>query len=165
MLDWLSSKFIMIVAAILILASTITLINIQRGSLEEFELKKIANRIASEVDSISQCFAETKLVFGFDSNSDAQSLPDKIGRDGYSINITRTAVIVTQNSKGFIAQFSDQVHPWNPNSVEIRDKATMEEMDENNNYLFFSSSSEFVIEHKALIMEDGNEFHTFVYQE
>lgn len=165
MLDWLSSKFIMIVAAILILASTITLINVQRSSLEEFELKKIANKIADEVNSVGLCFAETKLIFNFDKNSDAQSLPNKIGRNGYSINFTRTSVIVTQNAKGFIAQFSVQVHTWNPNSVETGNEVIMEEMDEKNKYLAFGSSSKFVIEQKALIMEDGNEFHTFVYQE
>ena len=163
MLDWLSSKFVMMIAGVLILTSAITLIGVQKDGLEEFELKQIANKIADAVNSIGQTLAETKSSMEFEKKAGAQSLPLEVGGKGYTVNMSQSSVVVTQGSKGFSARFSVQAHYWNPNLEAVSNKSHLEEMDCAHRYLSLNSSSRFVIEHKIIMMEECNEFHTFVY--
>lgn len=165
MLDWLSSKFAMMLASMLILSSAFTLIDIQRNSLEDFELKLIADKISSCVNYIAFTNAEMKLTIAFDKSKGNVLLPTKVGGKEYSINITRSSVIISQGSKRFLSQFSTFVHLWNPSETESKNKVQLKEMDETNNFLLFKSGTNIIVERKRLIMEDGNEFHIFIYKE
>lgn len=165
MLDWLSSKFAMILASMLILSSAFTLIDIQRNGLEDFELKLIAHKISSCVNYIVFTNAEMKLTIAFDKSKGNVLLPTKVGGKEYSINITRSSVIVSQDSKRFLSQLTTLVHLWNPSESRPQNKIQLKEMDKTSNFLIFGSGSSIIVERKRLMMEDNNEFHTFIYEE
>ncbi len=163
MIDWLSSKFALLVAALLILASAFTIIRIQRRSIEDLELERIAEDIASVVNSAALVNAQSSIVVEFGRGGQGGSLPSDVGGVPYTVNLTRTAALVIQNSKGFMAVFIESVHLWEPGQDSIDGALSIEEMDESHRYLQLDSRTDFVVERKIVKTEEGDGYHTFVY--
>ena len=165
MLEWLASKFAMLLASMLVLASAFILIDIQRDSLEDVELKQIGNKIASNVNSVAFTNAEMRLFVTFDKMEGAISLPSKVNGSNYSIIITNVSVVILQGNRRFLAVFSTKVHPWDPTGINPANKTAIEEMDGVHNSLILDSGFNFCIEAKIFMLGNGDEFHIFIYKE
>ena len=163
MIDWLSSKFALLVAALLILASAFAIIGIQRRGIEDLELERIAEDIASVVNSAALVNAQSCIVVEFGNGRQGNSFPSQVGGVPYTINLTRTAVLVVQNGKGFMAVFIESVHLWEPGPNAIEGGREIEEMDESHRNLQLESGTDFVVERKKVETKEGDEYHTFVY--
>jgi hypothetical protein len=164
MIDWLSSKFALCVASILILASAFTIIGIQRRSVEDFELERIADDIASHVNSVALTNAQASLVVKFDEGDRDEAFPLEVGGNAYTVNLTKSAVQILQDEKRFLATFVESVHLWFPDVNFTYNVTVMEELDQTHRYLQLESGTDFVVEQKLVRMEDGDEYHTFIYE-
>ena len=164
MLDWLSSKFAMMVAALLILASAFALLGIQRSGYEDAGLKAVADEIADGVNYVSRLNAEARAEMNLGGNDSGGGLPSKINGKAYSVNLSGTGVLVTQETKGALAHFSSRVHAWNPAHVDLGNETAVGKMDDKVGFVLVDSGARFVIESRMMEKEDGNGFEVFVYE-
>jgi hypothetical protein len=164
MIDWLSSKFALLVAAVFILASAFSIIRIQRRSIEDLELERIAEDIASIVNSAALINGQTSIGVEFGKGSQGESFPAEVGGAPYTIKFTHTAVLIVQSSKGFLAVFIGSVHLWKPGQYSAEGARSIEEIDQSHRHLQLESGTDFVVERKLIEMEGGDEYRTFVYK-
>jgi hypothetical protein len=164
MIDWLSSKFALFVASLLILASAFSIIGIQRRSIGDFELERIADDIASRVNSVALTNGQSSQIVEFDNGSEDDAFPTDVGGSAYTVNLTPTAVLVLQDEKRFMAKFVKSVHLWYPDMNFTYSFTIMEGLDKTHRYLQLKSGTDFVVEQKLVRLEERNEYHTFIYE-
>jgi hypothetical protein len=164
MIDWLSSKFALFIASLLILSSAFSVISIQRQSIEDFELEKIAEEIAARVNSMALVHGHLSILMKFEKNGHGETLPMKVKDDAYIINLTKTGVMVLQDKNRFMARFVKSVHLWYPDINHNNDVAIIEEMDLRHRHLQFESGMDFIVERKLGELEESHEYHTFIHK-
>ncbi|MGM0405860.1 MAG: hypothetical protein ACQEQM_06945 [Thermoplasmatota archaeon] len=163
MLDYLSSKMVWIVAAIVMTSSIMGIFVWQRESSDELELEIRARGIRDIVNKFCNTDGEVKAEISFnESTSSDLKLKPTINDKPYKLNFTSSGLFLNQDRKSVWNRFTKEVYIFNPNlldsgtSIGILDRINIE-----NHHMSISSHEDFIIETK----EFNDIHHVFIYRE
>lgn len=162
MLDFVTSKIAMMIAAIIILTSVIGLYALQREQAKDMELQNVADKIAEAIHNVNTIQGETKINVTYNRESDGVYVNPKVNGKDYEIMITPNKVIITQNGRRSISNFVVSVHLWVP-IFNVYNQTQIEEIDEAYKTLELQAGDDFNIERKSIEVSGENEYMTFVY--
>lgn len=162
MLDWLSSKMAMMVAALLIISSIIGFFAWQNKNTQELELQNIADQIANKINELNAIEGSTSIIVTFNDNIHGVHLNTVVDGEMYTINITQNLVIVSQHATLVVEKIIEPIHVWNPDK-DVYKSDEMQENDTKSRSQKFSSGTDFMIERKMVTVSGMREYHTFVY--
>ena len=162
MLDFVTSKIAMMIAAIVILTSVIGIYALQREQTKDLELWNIADKIAGAIDNINNLQGETKVNVTFDIGKEGIYIEPTVNGKNYEILISQYKVIITQEKRRSISNLVISMHLWAPLS-NAYNLTQIEDIDEVNRTLEFVSGEDFKIERKLVEISGENEYRTFVY--
>ena len=163
MMDFVISKFAMIVAAVFLLLAGIGIYEIQKSALEDEELQNIADKISRAVNELNGINANTEVNISYNRSLGGLYLKPTVGGKGYSLQITRDLLFITQEGRKISSNFIGNVHLWEP---ELRDynESQIANMDRVNKNLDVKSGEKVVIYvQRRQIEGSGTGYLTFVY--
>ena len=163
MLDWLSSKMAMMIAALIILSSTIGFFAWQNKNIQALELQNIADQIAGKINEMNGIEGNAYVRVTFKDNINGMHLNTIVGGKTYTINITQNLVIASQHSTKVVGKIIEPIHVWKPDK-DVYESDEMQENDANSRTQEFSSGTDFIIERKMVTVSGLQEYHTFVYR-
>ncbi len=162
MLDFITSKMAMMIAAIIILTSALGIYALQREQTKDLELNNIADKIAGAIENINTLQGETKVNVTFDIGKEGIYIDPMVNGKDYEILISQYKIMITQEERRAISNFVIQIHLWPPLS-NAYNLTEIEYIDESNRTLEFLSGEDFKIQRKLLEINGENEYRTFVY--
>jgi hypothetical protein len=163
MLDFVISKVAMIMAAVFILLAGIGIYEIQKSAMEDEELQNIADTISKTVNELSAINANTEVNISFDRYRGGIYLKSTVGNKGYTIEITRNLLFITQEGRRISSNFIGLVHLWKP-ELRLYDASQIASKDHKNNAFDISSGDDVVIFVESRQIEgSGSGYRTFVY--
>jgi hypothetical protein len=163
MLDFITSKIAMVMAAVFILLVALGMYEIQKNAIEEEELENIADKIAATINEISAMEGSTKVNLTFDDLGEGIYLKPKVGDDTYEIRFTPNLIFITQNGRGTSSNLISAIHLWKPDRNGYN-AAELEDLDNNREMKINSGDKVVIIVERTQIEVMGLlEHHTFVY--
>lgn len=162
LLDFITSKIAMMIAAIIILTSVLGIFSMQREDANELELRNIADKISSSVNNINTVLGETKETVTFVKGEDGIFLDPKVEGKTYEIILTQNEVIVKQEGKNFLRDFIVNIHLWEPENI-VYNLTHLQNRDDENKELDFTSGEDFEIQRKSIEIDGEKGYMTFVY--
>jgi hypothetical protein len=162
LLDFITSKIAMMVAAVVILTSVLGIFAWQREDSKDIELRNIADEISGSINEINSISGETKINITFEKSNDGIYLNPRVDGKAYKIIISQNEVIVRQNERLFLRNFINAVHIWEPDS-EAYEKDEIKEKDRKSPEIELKSEENFQIYRKLVNSGEGKEYMTFVY--
>lgn len=162
MLDFVTSKIAMMIAAIVILTSVIGIYALQRGQTKDLELRNISDKIAEAIGNINNLQGETKINVTFDRGEEGICIEPTVNGKNYEILISQYKVMITQEKRRAISNFVVSIHLWVPLS-NAYNTTQIEDNDETNKTLGLVSGEDFKIERKLVEISGENDYRTFVY--
>jgi len=162
MLELVTSKIAMMMAAIIILASVLGIYAIQRNQAIELELKNIADKISGTIKNLNDLQGETKVIVAFDEGDGDVYVKPYIDGKRYEIMITSNKVFITQDDRHYISDFTGLIHLWVPLS-NTYNQTQIQYLDDENRKLEFESGQDFEIERKFVEIGGEDKYMTFVY--
>ena len=164
MLDFITSKIAMMIAAIIILTSALGIYALQREQTKDLKLNNIADKIAGAIENINTLQGETKVNITFDKGKEGIYIDPTVNGKNYEILISQYKIMITQEERRAISNFVIQIHLWLPLS-NAYNLTEIEDIDESNRTLEFLSGEDFKIQRKLVEINGENEYRTFVYME
>lgn len=162
MLDWLSSKIAMTVAAVIILASMIGFFAIQNENFKIIETQNAANRVASVINDVGGIAGNTHVNVTFDPKNTAAHhiLPRTIANEDYDIEFTPTLVFVKRGGVTVSSKLTHKVHIWNPGDMVKGTRAQLDLADAQFLSFALHAGTDFTIVRRNLVPAG---YQTFVY--
>jgi len=171
MWQWLSSYVAITIAVFIILGAVVAFFTVQQNTIKDTEFDQIAQKIADVIDSVSSVNGNTTRIITFETNQNGVPIQKLFYGNIYNINITKTSVILTQNTRTAHKNLRWSVHPWSPALLNdsahnyYTDPSELSYRDSTLPYLTFSSNTLFkvVIERKEISVNYDIQYHTFIY--
>ena len=125
MIDDLSTRAAMTVAAFLLLATGLSVLSLSGGSAPFETARELARHVAHELDAIGRLDAEVVVRFGPGDDAGVR-LPSEIGGRPYRLEVRATDVRVIAEGVVAAEPLSLRVHPFAPDrtaysEAELRD--------------------------------------------
>lgn len=141
MLDYLGSKMVWIVAAIVLTASVIGVFNWQRSSMEELELDERADGMQEMVNGLFGVDGEFTGTMSFQKDQNATySFPSTINDEAYVLNLTPSGFFISQESKRLWRPFIGEIKLFDPVFVgENTSTSTLEDITDRFRHLRLNS--------------------------
>jgi hypothetical protein len=162
MLDVITSKIAMMIAAMIILATVIGIYQLQNEQGRELELRNIARQISDRIDYFNGLQGNMKTNITFDKNEEGIYIKPTVKGEDYDIMIAQNIVIIEQEGFRVSHGFIQHVHHWKPEG-ETYNRSEIEEKDTESSSINLVSGEDFVIERKLAIIDDLGDYRTFVY--
>lgn len=162
MLELVTSKIAMMMAAIIILVSVLGIYAIQRNQAIELELKSIADKIAGTIENLNALHGETKVIVAFDEGDEDVHVKPYVDGKNYEIMITCNKVFITQDDRHYTSDITGSIHLWVPLS-NTYNQTQIQYLDDENRKLEFKSGQDFEIERKLIEIGGEDKYMTFVY--
>lgn len=153
---------IMMIAALIILSSTIGFFTWQNKNTQIFELQNIADQIAGKINEMNGIEGSVSVRVTFEDNINGMHLNAIVGGKTYIINITQNLIVTSQYSAQVVGKIIEPIHVWKPEKDEYESEE-IQENDTKSHSQEFSSGTDFIIERKMVTVSGLQEFHTFVY--
>jgi len=161
MLEWLSSKMAVAVAALLLLSSATAYFANQRDSIHGLELENVARGIAGFIDAVLDLPGETEFVAGCDGDV-GLLMPKEIGGSPYEINLRRDSVIAVQKGESTVARWTGDLHFWIVFST-VFDSGEIEGLDAEHPSLGLTSCQRFDIAIEEILIDDSPNLLVFAH--
>ncbi|MFW6141683.1 MAG: hypothetical protein ACOC53_03890 [Candidatus Saliniplasma sp.] len=163
MYDYLSSKIVWIIAAIVMTSSMMGIFMWQRESTEELELEISARGIKDTVNEFCTTDGEIRAEFTFNKTASSDfNLEPTIKEDTYTLNFTSAGLFLTQDGKRVWNRFIEDVYLFNPSLLDgTASIGVLEKISIDNYFLTIPSYQDFVIETK----EFNDIYNVFIYIE
>ncbi|MFO7992000.1 MAG: hypothetical protein R6U61_06895 [Thermoplasmata archaeon] len=162
MLDYLMSKIVWIIAAVVLTASVIGVYNWQRHSMEEVELEERAKGISEMVNRICTTDGEIKLLASSNESRDPDIyLEPSINGRVYQLQFTPSGFYLKQGDKIIWRDFVENVHMMNPALIGENDYSLVSQVDSIDHDLSISSGENFYIMSKGY----NGVYEVFIYSE
>jgi hypothetical protein len=165
MLLWFLSKVFISVAAVALIALTISFFMMEREVYADIELQNTVDIIGDTINEVSSIHGNVTVTITFDKDVEGVFLPTKIMGKPYEITVYRDIVVLTRDTTQVSSRFISSVHCWKPSPTEKLEWTSMElmEQDLSNYYLELSSGQDLFVEQRLLLVDGEYQYHTFVY--
>jgi hypothetical protein len=162
MIDLITSKLAMMVAAIIILTTVLGVYAVQRDQGKDLELMNIVDTICGAVDDMNGIQGDTIFNMTFDRGSEGKFLEPLVDGKHYNILITSYEVVISQEDRHYEENFMAPIHLWKPQSNSFT-SSQIHDSDVEHNELSFISGTDFTIERMRVVVGGENKYLTFVY--
>jgi hypothetical protein len=164
MLELVTSKIAMMIAAIIILTSILAVYALQRDSGKDLELQNMADKIAGAIDDLNTLSGETIVNLTFERKKEGIYVRPTLEGESYDIMISRYRVFITQDSRRGIGNLIAPVHTWKPLGNSYN-QTNLDSIDRENKTLEITSGEDFKIQRKLVEVSGESQYLTFVYTE
>jgi len=160
MIDDLSTRAALTVAALLLLATGLSVVSLSGSSSTAESVRNLARHLARELDAIGRVDAEVAVRFGPDED-DGVRLPAHIGGHPYRLEIRAADVRVIAVDVVAAEPLRARVHPFAPDraaysETELRDIDRSEA-------LVIAAGESFLVVRTALLVDGSSLFLTFAF--
>ena len=162
MIDLITSKLAMMVAAVIILTTVLGVYAVQREQGKDLELMNIVETICGAVDDMNGVQGDTILNITFDRGSEGRFLKPLVNGKNYDILITSYEVVISQEDRHYEEDFMAPVHLWQPQSNSFT-SSEIEDAGMEQGELSFGSGTDFTIERMRVVVDEEGRFLTLVY--
>ena len=162
MIELLTSKIAMMIAAVIILTSVLGIFSMQREDAKELELRNVADEILGVINNMNTITGETKETITFKEGEDGIFVKPNVDGKTYEITITRFEVIIRQDGKTFLRNFVEDIHVWFPEKIAYT-STELQDLDKEHWILKLASGEDFVILRKMVEIGGEKGYMTFVY--
>ncbi len=158
MLDYLTSKMVWIIAAVVLTASVMGVFNWQRNAAEEVALDQRAESIAELVNTFSSTSGNIKVSVSFNESVDPNFyFEPTVNGELYALNFSRNGLTLIQGDTAVRKDFVSGVHLLDPYFLE--DEVILNDVTLQKHHL--SIEDTFFIESKII----SEAYHVFIYPE
>ncbi|UCG68133.1 MAG: hypothetical protein JSV09_09920 [Thermoplasmata archaeon] len=164
MLEIVTSKIAMMIAAMVILTSILAIYALQRDSGQDLEIQNIADKIAGTIDDLNTLSGETIVNLTFKREKEGIYVRPTLEGKSYEIMISRYRVLITQGNRRGISNLIGPVHLWRPLKNSYN-QTNFENIDNENKTLELTSGEDFKIQRKLVEVSGENQYLTFIYVE
>lgn len=162
MLEFLTTKIAMMVAAAIILISVFGIFSMQREDAKELDLKNISHEISGAINNVNTIIGETRETVTFEEGEEGIYLKPRIEGKAYEIILTRYEVVIRQDDKTFLINLIEDIHLWFPERG-IYTSSEIMDLDKEYWKLAFISGENFIIQRKLIEIDGEKGYMTFVY--
>jgi hypothetical protein len=162
LLDWLTSKTAVIIAALVIIGVMLGFFLFKFSILEEQSLDDEAEALAQYINDVTSKDAEFKIRFTFSRDVDGYELAPTINGERYDIHISPYQVVIEQEGKRAIEPLLQPVHLFYPPSCYSLELDNVYRADLLVDNFSVRSGEEFFMENRLYLMP-GEDFLTFCY--
>lgn len=159
MIDWLISKLGMLIAIGVVTGFVLALFSWQHGMMVDEQSQRLADDIASKIDSLAGLEAKVRLNMSF--GNEPGQLPLTLDGKDYEINITGNMVIISQGQKQWISHFIEPVicHNLSERQFNLTDYDKLFTSE----FIVFNSSHDFILERGAIDVSGQVKYVSLVY--
>jgi len=163
MIDWLTSKTALIIAAAVILAVLVGFFAYHQSTLNQESLSGLATDLAHYINDVSSRDSEIRMRVTFSNDVDSYEMPATVNGKTYTIQISSTQVILTQQGgDAAMRDLMNPVHIFPPPGLADLGPHVLNSADRLVRPLLIVSGQEFFIESRACVSSPSN-YPTFCY--
>jgi preprotein translocase subunit YajC len=168
MIEFISSKVVGAIAAMVLLGSILGFFAIQRSSAEEQQFRNMCESLARTIDDVSSLNAGTAINVTFGQNDTGLRLDFSFRNQGYDIDIRAGQVIFRQGGLTAVCALTRPVHPWDPKAAGngttlYVSKEALMRLDAEHPVLKAPSGKDLVVESRLLAISGEMRYATFVH--
>lgn len=168
MIEFITSKAVGAVVAVVLLGAIAGFFEVQRASVEEQQFWLMCDSLARAIDGVSSANAVTAINVTFGPNGSGLRLDFSFRNKGYDIEIRAGQVIFRQGGLTAVRALTRSVHPWDPklagNGTTLHvSEETLSWLDGENPVLKVPSGKDLVIESRPVAAPGQLRFGTFVH--
>lgn len=163
MLEWITSKVVVSVAALLILASVGGFFVTQREGWKDAQAANISKDVAKLVNQVSTVNSNLTTIIHFGDSSPGINLPSNVDGATYVMKFDRTSVRCELNGRSSISEFYTAVHLYPPSDVDLKNLTQKRENDLNHQTFTTHSTGKIVLMRARAATTGASEFETFVF--
>jgi hypothetical protein len=165
MLEWVTSKVVVSIAALLILVSVGGFFTVQQDGMKGSALKNVSDNLAKAINQVSTMNSQTTLVISFDNEGKGAHLPSSINGDRYSVQLQRDLIICKMGDKTANSNLYTNVHLFDPTGIDISNKTLVRQQDISHQSIKISSVGELLVLRERTGLGDSMVFETFIIYE
>ena len=163
MLEWITSKVVVSIAALLILASVSGFFVTEREGWKDAQATNISKEIAKLVNQASTVNSNLTSVIHFGEGDSGINLPSNVDGSSYIITFDRTTVRCELNGRSSISDLYSGVHLYPPTDIDLKNLTQKREHDLDHQTLTTHSSGKIVLMRARTVTSGAPEFETFVF--
>jgi len=168
MIEFVSSKVVGAVSALVLLASIAGFFAIQRSSAEERHFRGMCDSMARTIDGVSSLNAGTAVNVTFGGSGPGPRLDFSFRNQGYDIEVRAGQVIFRQGGLAAVSPLTRAVHPWDPKALGngtalYVSEEEFEQRDRDNPVLRSPSGRDLVVESRLVYVTGEPRYETFVH--
>ena len=163
MLEWITSKVVVSIAALLVLTSVSGFFLTQREGWKENEVKQVSKELSKLVNQASMINAETTIIINFGGSSSGINLPSTIDGEAYTVQLDRTSAKCTMKDHEGRSYFFTAVHLFQPSEVNLTNKTQLRMFDLDHQDLKVHSSGNLFLLRARTVYEGKVNFETFIF--
>jgi type II secretory pathway pseudopilin PulG len=163
MLEWITSKVVVSIAALLVLTSVSGFFLTQREGWKENEVLQVSKEISKLVNQVSMINAEATVIVNFGDSTSGFNLPSTIDGEAYTVQLDRTSAKCTLRDLEGRSYFYTAVHLFPPSEVNLTNRTQLRSFDlDHQNLKVHSTGNLFLL--RAKTVTDGIvNFETFIF--
>ena len=168
MIEFMTSKVVGAVAALVLLGSIMGFFAIQRSAAEERQFRSMCDSLSRTVDGVSALNAATEVNITFSGTGPGLRLDFSFRNQGYEIEIRSGQVIFRQGGLAAVSPLTRAVHPWDPkqlgNGTELYvSDEELERLDRASPVLKSPSGRDLVVDSRLVHVSGEPRYETFVH--
>ncbi|MEW5760515.1 MAG: hypothetical protein AB1779_07100 [Candidatus Thermoplasmatota archaeon] len=162
MFELITSRTVMAIAALIILASVVGIINYQFEIADYIELRNLAEKMVKPFNILSFQLINLTILVTFDKNKkDCYYLEPTINGKSYEIIINTNKITLRSTDTTISLVLYKPFHLWKPGNLSSIEE--IEQKDREQKELRFNSGNDFMLEQKLLSLEKVQEYQRFVW--
>jgi hypothetical protein len=165
MLEWITSKVVVSIAALLMLVSVGGFFTIQQDGMKGSELKNVSDNLAKAINQVSTLNSEATLVISFDNEGKGAHLPSSINGERYSVEMQRDLILCKMGGKEAATELLTNVHLFDPTGIDLTNKTMLRQKDILHQSIKISSIGEILVLRERTGSQDAQAFETFIIYE
>jgi len=165
MLEWITSKVVVSIAALLMLVSVGGFFAVQQDGMKSSELKNASDNLAKAINQMSTMNSESNLVISFANDGKGAHLPSSLNGERYSIELQRDFIFCKMAGKTVTSELYTNVHLFDPTSIDLSNTTLVRQKDLSHQSVKFSSVGEILILRERAGPPGAQGFETFIIYE
>ena len=161
MIDWISTKVAMTLAALVLLAGVVAFFLGQQQEARHDALQSIADRTAGILDEVSRIRGEMNITLSLGPGG-TQELPQQAGGERYSLALYPSYVAAGFDGERAFAVLRTPVHLWEPRAGTYT-AASVADLDTRHPSLMISVGGSVVVSRRSLTVDGSPSLETFVF--
>lgn len=168
MMEFVTSKVVGAVAALVLLGSISGFFAIQRSAAEERQFRSMCDSLSRTVDGVSSLNAATEVNITFGGTGPGLRLDFSFRNQCYDIEVRAGQVMFRQGGLAAVSPFTRAVHPWNPKllgsgTALYVSEEELERLDLESPVLKSPSGRDLVVESRLVHVSGEPRYETFVH--
>jgi hypothetical protein len=168
MIEFMTSKVVGAVAALILLGSVLGFFEIQRSFLEERHFRDMNDSVVRLIDGVSAAGGETSANITFAEGMPGLGLDFYFRGKGYDIEVRTGQVIFRQGGLVVAEGLTRAVHPWNPailgsGATLYSSAEELGKLDRDHPVLTVASGRGFMAESRLVVLSGEPAFLSFVH--